>query len=126
MVADALSRKASCHCLTVKASDTTLCQEMEKLNLEMIQHGTLNQLKLESILLQKIINAQRSDKGMRHIHEKIEADKTNCFRKDDQGISWFNNRIVVPKMRKSASKFWMKLILVDIPFTPEALRCIKI
>jgi hypothetical protein len=34
---------------------------------------------------------------MRHIHEKIEADKANCFRKDDQGIIWFNNRIVVPK-----------------------------
>jgi hypothetical protein len=70
VVADALSRKASCHCPTVKTSDITLCQEMEKLNLGMIQHGTLNQLKLESVLLQKIIDAQRSDKGMRHIHEK--------------------------------------------------------
>jgi hypothetical protein len=63
----------------------------------MIQHGTLNQLKLESILLQRIIDAQRSDKGMRYIHEKIKASKENCFRKDDQGIVWFNNRIVVPK-----------------------------
>jgi hypothetical protein len=75
----------------------TLCQEMEKLNLGMIQHGTLTQLKLESILLQKIIDAQRNDKGMKHIHEKIEAGKANCFRKDDQGIIWFNDRIVVPK-----------------------------
>jgi hypothetical protein len=97
IVADALSRKASCHCLTVKTSDITLCQEMKKLSLGMIQHGTLNQLKLESILLQRIIDAQRNDKGMKHIHEKIEADKANCFRKDDQGIVWFNNRIVVPK-----------------------------
>jgi hypothetical protein len=97
VVADALSRKASCHCLTVKASDITLCQEMEKLNLGMIQHGTLNQLKLESILLQRIIDAQRSDKGMKHIHEKIEASKANCFGKDNQGIVWFNNHIVVPK-----------------------------
>jgi hypothetical protein len=97
VVADALSRKTSCHCLTVKASDITLCQEMEKLNLGMIQHGTLNQLKLESILLQKIIDAQRSDKGMRHIHEKIEVCRANCFRRDNQGIVWFNNRIVVPK-----------------------------
>jgi hypothetical protein len=126
VVADALSRKASCHCLTVKTSDITLCQEMEKLNLGMIQHGTLTQLRLESVLLQKNIDAQRNDKGMKHIHEKIEADKANCFRKDDQGILWFNDRIVVPKDVKSASKFWMKLILVDIPFIPEALRCIKI
>jgi hypothetical protein len=33
IVADALSRKASCHCLTMKTSNITLCQEMEKLNL---------------------------------------------------------------------------------------------
>jgi hypothetical protein len=52
---------------------------------------------LESVLLQKIIDAQRSDKGMKHIHEKIKAGKANCFRKDDQGIVWFNNHIVVPK-----------------------------
>jgi hypothetical protein len=97
VVADALSRKASCHCLTVRTFDTTLCQEMEKLNLGMIQHRTLTQLKLESVLLQRIIDAQRSDKGMKHIHEKIEVDKANCFRKDDQGIVWFNDRIVVPK-----------------------------
>jgi hypothetical protein len=97
VVADALSRKASCHCLTVRTSDTTLCQEMEKLNLGMIQHGTLTQLKLESVLLQRIIDAQRTDKVMKHIHQNIEAGKANCFRKDDQGILWFNDRIVVPK-----------------------------
>jgi hypothetical protein len=88
VVANALSRKTSCHCLTVRTPDLTLCQEMEKLNLGMIQHGTLTQLKFESVLLQKIIDAQRSDKGMKHIHEKIEAGKANCFRKDDQGIVW--------------------------------------
>jgi hypothetical protein len=43
VVADALSRKASYRCLTVRTPNTTLCQEMEKLNLGMIQHGTLNQ-----------------------------------------------------------------------------------
>jgi hypothetical protein len=97
VVADALSHKASCHCLTMKTSDITLCQEMEKLNLGMIQHGTFNHLKLESVLLQRIIDAQRNDEGMKHIHEEIKASKANYFRKDDQGIVWFNNRIVVPK-----------------------------
>jgi hypothetical protein len=87
VVADALSRKAFCHCLTVRTPDTTLCLEMEKLNLGMIQHGTLTQLKLESVLLQRIIDAQRTDKGMKHIHEKIKAGKANCFKKNDQGIT---------------------------------------
>jgi hypothetical protein len=46
---------------------------MENLNLGMIQHGTLNHLKLELVLLQRIIDAQRNNEGMKHIHEKIEA-----------------------------------------------------
>jgi hypothetical protein len=63
----------------------------------MIQHGTSNQLKLESVILQRIIDAQKNDEGMKHIHEKIKAGKANCFREDDQGVVRFNNRIVVPK-----------------------------
>jgi hypothetical protein len=97
VVADALSRKLSCHCLTAKTSDNTLCQEMEKLNLGMVQQGTLSQLKLESVLLQRIMDAQRNNEGMKHIREKIRAGKAKCFKEDDQGIIWFNNRIVVPK-----------------------------
>jgi hypothetical protein len=61
VVADALSRKASFHCLTMGTSDITLCQEMENLNLGMIQHGTSNHLKLESVILQRIIDAQKND-----------------------------------------------------------------
>jgi hypothetical protein len=30
---------------------------------------------------------------MKHIHEKMEAGKANCFRKDDQGILWFNDQV---------------------------------
>jgi hypothetical protein len=97
VVADALSRKVSCHCLTMKTSDNTLCQEMEKLNLGMVQQGTLSQLKLESVLLQRIIDAQRDNEGMKHIREKIRAGKAKCFKEDDQGIVWFHNCIVVPK-----------------------------
>jgi hypothetical protein len=37
VVEDALSRKAFCHCLTIRIPDTTICQEMEKLNLEIVQ-----------------------------------------------------------------------------------------
>jgi hypothetical protein len=34
---------------------------------------------------------------MKYIHEKMEADKANSFRKDNQKIVWFKDRIVVPK-----------------------------
>jgi hypothetical protein len=34
---------------------------------------------------------------MKHIREKIRAGTTKCFKEDDQGVVWFNNRMVVPK-----------------------------
>jgi hypothetical protein len=70
---------------------------MEKLNLGIVQQGTLTHLKLESVLQQRIIDAQRTTKDMKYIHEKMEVDKANCFRKDDQGVIWFKDCIVVPK-----------------------------
>jgi hypothetical protein len=33
---------------------------------------------------------------MKHIQEKMEADKATCFRKDDQGVLLFKDRIMVP------------------------------
>jgi hypothetical protein len=68
-----------------------------KTKLGIVQQGTLMHLKLESFIQQKIIDAQKIDKGMKHIHEKMEVDKANCFRKHDQGVIWFKDRIVEPK-----------------------------
>jgi hypothetical protein len=50
VVADALSHKASCHNLTARLHDTTICQEMERLNLGIVQQETLTHLKLEYVL----------------------------------------------------------------------------
>ena len=50
VVADALSHKASCHSLTARLHDTTICQEMERLNLGIVQQETLTHLKLEYVL----------------------------------------------------------------------------
>jgi hypothetical protein len=122
VVADTLSRKASYHCLTVRTPDTTLCQEMEKLNLGMIQHRTLTQLKLESVLLWRIIDAQRSNKGMKCIREKMEAGKAICFRKDDQGIIWFKDRIVVPKNAEVRQQIMDEAHLSRYSIHPESTK----
>jgi hypothetical protein len=36
VVADALSRKSRCHCLSIEAFNDTLCWEIRKLNLEIV------------------------------------------------------------------------------------------
>ena len=50
VVADAFSHKSHCNCLTVKTMDLTLCQEIEKLNVEVIQQGSLTNITVESTI----------------------------------------------------------------------------
>jgi hypothetical protein len=99
VVADALSRKAHCHCLSIKIFSETICYHMRKLNLEIIPQGTLNLISIESTLQDNIIISQLHDEGIKIIKQKLSQGdaKYRCFHTDNQGVLWFNNCIVVPK-----------------------------
>ena len=55
VVADALSRKSHCNCHLVESLVTTLCADMEKLNIGMLPQGTVSNLELVPTLREKII-----------------------------------------------------------------------
>ena len=65
VVADALSCKAHCHCISTIPLSESLCFEMEKLNLSIVPHGTLAHLELTPTLCDLIIAAQKRDKGVK-------------------------------------------------------------
>jgi hypothetical protein len=102
VIADALSRKAHCSCLSVEAFNETLCWEMRKLNLEIISQGDLNHLSVEATLRDDIVLAQQRSKGVGIIKQKItqREKKYKCFQVDPEGVLWFNKRLVVPKDHK--------------------------
>jgi hypothetical protein len=97
--ADAFSRKAQCNCMSMDARITTLCDELCKLNLEVVFSGDLNYISVEPTLQEQIVRAQIEDKGVHVIKEMIKqkAEKYKCFRQDSKGILWFGDRLVVPK-----------------------------
>jgi hypothetical protein len=99
VVADALSRKTHCHCLSIDTINGTLCNQMRKLKLEIISQGSLNLLSIESTLQDRIVMSQLHDEGIKIIKSKLSQGeaKYKCFHTDYQGVLWFNNRIVVPK-----------------------------
>jgi hypothetical protein len=45
----------------------------------------------------KIIEGYKTDKGIFHIKEKMKKEPTKHFRVDEQGVLWFDYRLVVPK-----------------------------
>jgi hypothetical protein len=99
VVADALSRKAQCNCATMDSKIATLCDELRKLNMEVISPGTLDYISVVPTLHEQIIMAQIGDKGVQVIKKMLEqkVDKYNCFRQDSKGVLWFEDRLVVPK-----------------------------
>jgi hypothetical protein len=70
VVADALSRKSHCHCLSVEVFNDTLCWEMRKLNLEIVPQGSLNHIAVKPILQDSIVTGQQHDKGVQMIKQQ--------------------------------------------------------
>ena len=98
VVADALSRKSHCHCLEAESFNETLCNEMRKLNIEMVTQGSLNHITIEPTIQDSIILAQLDDEGIKIIKQKLAQgeEKYKCFHLDHKEVLWFDNRIVVP------------------------------
>jgi hypothetical protein len=82
VVADALSRKAQCNFMNMDAKITTLCDELCKLEIEVVSSGALSYIWVEPTLQEQIVMAQIGDKGVQVIKEVIEqkAEKYKCFR----------------------------------------------
>ena len=81
----------------VESLVTTLCAEMEGMNLGMLAQGTMSNLELVPTLREQIIAAQRNDQGIAQIKRRLEDGEDLCFKQDQDGVIWFKNRLVVPK-----------------------------
>ena len=71
VVADVLSRKVHCNCLSVESHNHLLCAEMQKLNLEIIPQGSLTHISVEPTLHDQVIMAQLHDKSVGIIKQKV-------------------------------------------------------
>jgi hypothetical protein len=98
VVADALSRK-HCNYATLEPNNETLYEEMRKLNLELVEHGNLYAVSIESPLHERIATTQLIDEEVQKINQKLEErePKYDCFRRDNKGVVWFGQRLVIPQ-----------------------------
>jgi hypothetical protein len=67
VVADALSRKAHCNHLELEPVSDLLCEEIRRLNLEVVPQGNLYALAPESNLYDRIVTAQHNDEDIQTI-----------------------------------------------------------
>jgi hypothetical protein len=67
VIADALSRKVHCNHLELEPISDPLCEEMRRLNLEVVEQGNLYALAAKSNLYDRIVTAQRNDEDVQII-----------------------------------------------------------
>ena len=97
VVADALSRKVYLNGLTKGELPDDLCSQFRDLRLEIVPEGHLMSLDVQPTLLDKIKEAQKTDKEIEEIKEKIGKGKAKGFHEDEQGTLWYGKRICVPQ-----------------------------
>jgi hypothetical protein len=122
VVADALSRKAQCNCVTMDSKIAALCDELRKLNMEVVSPGTLDYISVETTLQEQIVMAQIGDKGIQVIKEMLhqKVDKYKCFRQDSKGVLWFEDRLVIPKNPELKKKILDKAYLSKFSMHPRS------
>jgi hypothetical protein len=64
VVVDAHSRKVHCNHLELEPVSDPLCEEMRRLNLEVVPQGSLYALMAESNLYDRIVTAQCNDEDI--------------------------------------------------------------
>jgi hypothetical protein len=128
VVADALSRKVHCNFSTVESYSETLCEDLRKLRLEIVEQGNLNAISIESNLYDRIVLAQLNYEGVQLVKQNLaeEDPKYSCFHKDSKDVVWFEQHLVVPADPELQKETFTKLIFPSSLFIPEAPKCIKI
>jgi hypothetical protein len=93
VVADALSHKAHCNCLSA------VPWAGEESSTRVLSNLSLFNITLMPTLKAEIVAARKDDEGMGHIKRRMrEGDpKVTCFREDAEGTLWFMERLVVPR-----------------------------
>jgi hypothetical protein len=94
VVADAFSRKS--HSLAV--------QPLFEDGFNLMHPVVLHNIQVSCTLESKIIEGQKTDKRIFHIKEKMKKESTKHFRVDEQGVLWFDDRLVVPKDQELKNK----------------------
>jgi hypothetical protein len=98
VVADALSRKVHCNHLELESVSHPLCEEMRRLNLEVVEQGNLYALAVKSNRYDRVVTAQRNVEDIQNVKQKLaEGNPKNAyFQKDHKDVIWFGKRLVVP------------------------------
>jgi hypothetical protein len=89
---------------------------------DLMHPAMLHSIQISFSLESKIIECQKTDKGIFHIKEKIKEEPSKHFRVDEQDVLWFDDRLVVPKDRGLKNKLMDEAHLLKLSIHPESSK----
>ena len=117
VVADALSRKSYANTLISMGLPKELVEDLRELRLEIVPRGFVATMEVQSTLLGKIREAQKDDKDIAEIKEKMSEGKAKGFHEDEHETLWFEDRVYVPNNTEIG-----KLILQEAHDSPYLIH----
>jgi hypothetical protein len=81
----------------VRDEQPELCDELERLKLEIVEQGHLNAMTVKYDLEDRIRQAQRQCPELQKLKRAMRDGKATDYTVDDQGTIWLKDRICVPQ-----------------------------
>ena len=94
-----------------------LAEDLHELCLEIVPRGYVAALEIQSTLMDKIRESQKTDKEIAEIKERLMKGKAKGFREDEHDTLWFEDRVYVPNNREIR-----KLILQEAHDSPYSIH----
>jgi hypothetical protein len=104
VAADALCQRSHVSQLVVDSISFELCEEFDKLNLQIVVNTEAMEMEMGSSLLQEIWRGQLEDEKVQERKRNIEEEKSPGFSEDDEGVLWYKGRICVPNIKELKDK----------------------
>ena len=73
-----------------------LAEGLREIRLEIVPRGFVATMEVQSTLLGKMREAQKDDKEIAEIKERMSKGKAKGFREDEHDTLWFEDRVYVP------------------------------
>ena len=100
VVADALSHKSYVNTLMTGGLPKELAEDLRELCLDIVTRGYVEALEIQSTLMDKIREAQKTDKEIAGIKERMSKGKAKGFREDEHDTLWFEDSVMCLMTRR--------------------------
>ena len=96
VVVDALSREPVSLNAMIKIRQPELWKELDQLGIEVVSSGMLSTIEVKPTLIDQIKEAQKGQKSIEGIKNRMKRETVPGFTVDSKGVLWYKGRICVP------------------------------